>query len=138
MITGLEHPSGEERLKEPGLFGLEKKRLRRGCHQWADVFEGGCQEDGAGLFLVVLSNGMTGNGQEQKQRKFHLNTSKTFFTLRVTAQGAVLREVVETPSVEKFKSQLDLNLTDGPWETLFEWEFGLEDLKWSLPVLPIW
>lgn len=77
MIRGLEHLSGEERLKEPGLFGLEKKRLRgdpiNGQKCWKSGFH---QEDGAGLFLVVLSNGMRGNGQKQKQRKFHLNTRR--------------------------------------------------------------
>lgn len=82
----LEHLSGEDRLREPGLFGLEKKRLRGDLINVQKCLKGEYQEDGAGLFLVVLSNGMRGNGQKQKQRNFHLNTSKTFITVRVTQQ----------------------------------------------------
>lgn len=57
MIRDLEHLSGEERLREPGLFGLEKKRLRGDPINGEKCLKGGCQEDGAGLFLVVPSMG---------------------------------------------------------------------------------
>lgn len=119
------------------LFGLEKKRLRGDPIDGQKCWKSGSQEDGAGLFLLVLSNGMRGNGQKQT-KEIPPKLKKTFITVRVTAQGTVLRGVMETPSVEKFKSQLDINLINGLWETLFEWEFGLEEPKWSLPVLPIW
>lgn len=78
MIRELEHLFGEDRLREPGLFGLEKKRLRGNLINVQKCLKGGCQEDGVGLFFVVLSNGMRGNGHKQKQRNFHLNTIKTF------------------------------------------------------------
>lgn len=86
MIRGVEHLSGDERLRQLGLFGLEKKRLRGDLINVQKCLKGGCPEDGTGLFLVVLSNGMRGNGQKQKQRNFHLNTSKAFITVRETQQ----------------------------------------------------
>jgi len=49
-----------------------------------------------------------GNGHKLKHEKFHLNTRKNFFTLRVMEHWNRLpREVVESPSLEIFKTRLD-------------------------------
>ncbi|KAK4820455.1 hypothetical protein QYF61_027032 [Mycteria americana] len=83
LVKGLKNKSYEERLKELGLFSLEKWRL------WGDLIilynylKGGCSEVGVGLFSQVVK---------------HWNR--------------LPREVVESPSLEEFKKRVDVALED--------------------------
>ncbi|KFV85581.1 hypothetical protein N308_05604, partial [Struthio camelus australis] len=51
------------------------------------------------------------NGHKLKRRKFHLNMRRNFLTVRVAEHWKMLpREAVESPSLETFKTRLDVIL----------------------------
>ncbi|KAK4831027.1 hypothetical protein QYF61_014915 [Mycteria americana] len=86
LVKGLEQKSSEERLRELGLFSLEKRRLRGD--------------------LIALYNSL-------KEVVESLDIRKNFFTETVVKHWNRLpREVVESPSLEVFKRGVDVVLRD--------------------------
>ncbi|PKU41208.1 hypothetical protein llap_8493 [Limosa lapponica baueri] len=134
MIKGLEHLSCEERLRDLGLFSLEKRRLRGDLTDADQHLKGGWQEDGVRLFSVVPSDRTRGNGHKLEHRNFCSNMQKNFFPVRVAEPWKRLpREVVESPSLETFKPRLDTFLCNLLWVDLLWQRVGLDDLQRSFP-----
>ena len=128
MIGGLEPLSYEERLRELGLFSLEKKRL------WGDLIaalKGAYKQEGEGLLMRMDSDRTRGNGLKLRQGRFGLDIRRKLFTQRVVMHWNKLpKEVVDAPSLEAFKARLDVALGSLVWRLVplhIAWGLKLDD-----------
>lgn len=73
MIRGLEHLSHKDRMRELGLFSLEKRRFQGHLIANFQYLKGAYGKDGEGLFIRECSDRMRCNSFNLKKGRFRLD-----------------------------------------------------------------
>ena len=108
MIRGLETKPYEVRLKELGIFSLEKIRLRGDMIALFKYLKGCHTEEGQDLFSILPECRTQNNGLKLQEARFRLDIRKNLLTVRAGRQRNQLpREVVGSPMLRAIKMQLD-------------------------------
>lgn len=128
MIKGLESLPYEERLRELGLFSLEKRRLGEGLITMIQYLKGGYKEDGDSLFMRSHMEKTRSDEYKLLLGTFQLDTRGKFSTVRTISYWNNLpREVVDSPTLNTFKIQLGRVLGHLIWIMLLPRNIGPDD-----------
>jgi len=116
IIRGLEHLSCEERLRELGLFSLEKGRLQGDYVAAFRYLKGACKKHWDRLFSRACCNRTRSDGFKLREGRFRLGIRKKFFTIRVVKHCKRLpRAVMEAPGKHSRPGWMGLWATWSSW-----------------------
>ena len=108
VIQGMEHRSYNDRLRELGLFSLEKRKLQGDLITAFQYLKGSYIKEGDRLFNRVCADRTRRNSLRLKEGRFSLEVRKTSFTGRVVRHWNRLpRDVEDVLFLETFKARLD-------------------------------
>ena len=100
MIQGMEHLSYKGRLRELGLFSLEKRRLSGDLKAAFQYLKGRYSKERDRFFSRVCYDRTRGNGFKQKKERFRLDIRKKSFIVSVVKHwNRLLRDLVDLPSL---------------------------------------
>ena len=101
-------PPYKDRLRELGLFSLEKRRLWDDLLAAFQYLKGAYKQEGSQLFERVDNSRTRGNGFKLKEGRFWLDVRGNFFTERVVRcwNSCPERLWMPRPPLEVFKARL--------------------------------
>jgi len=73
MIRGLEHLPDKDRLRELGLFSLERRRLQGDLNAVFQYLKGTCKQEGNQLFPRIGNSRTKGNGFKLREGTFRMD-----------------------------------------------------------------
>ena len=117
LIRELEHLPCRDRLRELGLFSLERRWLQGDLIAAFQYLKGAYKQERNQLFTRVDNGRSRGNGFKLKDGRFRLDIRGNFFTKRVMNRcwNRLPREVMDAPSLEVFKASLSGALDSLVW-----------------------
>ena len=109
MVQGLEHLSYKDRLRELGLFSLEKRRLRSDLTAAFQYLKGAYRQERSQLFERIDNCRTRGNGLKLREGRLRLDVRGKLFAVRVVRcwTSCPERLWMPRPSLEVFKARLD-------------------------------
>ena len=108
MLPGMEGRSYEERLRDLGLFSLERRRLRGDLIETYKMVRGLDRVDRDSLFPLMEKASTRGHGFKLRGGSYRTDVRGRFFTQRVVRDwNALPAAVVDAPSLGAFKRSVD-------------------------------
>ena len=108
MLSGFKDKSYEERLKELGMFSVERRFLRGDMIQVYKIFTSIDNIEANKFFVVDHRQETRGHNKKIRKKACHLDVRKHAFSNRVVNfWNGLPQEVVECESLVTFKKKLD-------------------------------